>query len=58
MGYVEITGHVVDAALLRIRAVRDLCYPLMESPTTLQRDGQMDGVRACGTAEWICDFTG
>lgn len=31
----------------------------MESPlfaqsrTTLQRDGQMDGVRDCGTAEWI-----
>lgn len=35
------------------RAVRALCYRLMDSQTTLQRDGQMDGVSACGTAEWI-----
>lgn len=57
MGYVESLG-MLWMQHCEERAVRDLCYPLMESQTTLQRDGQMDGVRACGTAEWIYDFTG
>lgn len=43
---------------VRKELLETLCYPLMESQTILQREGQMDGVRACGTAEWIYDFTG